>query len=707
MTLQTPIPDAGRAYKTYASRLEKLDIFKMEDFLYHIPSRYDDFSLLSDIADLQPGEIVTLRGEVTEMKNEFTRRFKKIQRAVISDKTGTLEVVWFNQQYLTQYIHPGDRLSVSGRVETFGKKLVMQSPEYEVLNDSSGQNLHTGRLVPIYPETRGVSSKWLRRQVHMLLEDHADEIVEYLPEGITQEFSFYSLLHALKQVHFPASFEDAIKARERLSFDELFLLQLASIKRRQNWEKHLTGHPFKRIPYEPNIRTLRKSLPFELTEAQNTAVEDIFTDLSVDKPMNRLLQGDVGSGKTVVSAFGIYLAYLNGFQSVLMAPTEILAEQHYSTLKRLLSPLGVNVALVTGSKKLKLVSQTVTGNETRIEGRSRITSPKNETGIATDERSTNFNVLVGTHAVLQQNVTFDNLGLIVIDEQQRFGVEQRSIIREKGDNPHFLTMTATPIPRTVALTLYGDLDLSYLNQMPHGRKLIKTWLVPTEKRDGAYSWIRKQIKETDSQIFIICPFIEESENMQTVKAATVEFERLKREIFPDLKLGLLHGRMKAKEKNEVLDEFRNKVFDILVATPVVEVGIDIPNATVIMIEAAERFGLAQLHQLRGRVGRGEKQSYCLLFTEATSPKTIERLKAMETSHNGAELAELDLRLRGPGELYGTLQSGVRGLKIASFHDLPLIQKARDTAKTIYPQLKNYGELEKKVNEVTVKKVSPD
>jgi ATP-dependent DNA helicase RecG len=675
MTLQTPIPDAGRIYKTYASRLEKLGIFKMEDFLYHIPSRYDDFSLISDIADIQPGETVTIRGEVVEMKNEFTKRFKKIQRAVITDDTGMIEVVWFNQQYLTQYIRSGDRVSVSGRVETFGKKLVMQSPEYEALSPENTQPLHTGRLIPIYPETRGVSSKWLRKQVNMLLSEHADEIADFLPERIMQEFSFYPLLRALQQIHFPDTYEHVIKARERLSFDELFLLQLASIRRRQEWEKQLKGHPFSVTPHNAQIEKLRSNLPFQLTEAQNKAISDMFTDLSSVKPMNRLLQGDVGSGKTVVSAFGMYLAHLNGFQSVLMAPTEILAEQHLKTLRMLLEPLGVTISLVTGSKKLK----------------------KDET----------FAVLVGTHAVLVDKISFEKLGLIVIDEQQRFGVEQRSIIREKGDNPHFLTMTATPIPRTVALTLYGDLDLSYLHQMPHGRKVIKTWLVPPEKRTGAYDWIRKQITGTDSQIFIICPFIEESENMQTVKAATVEFERLRTEIFPDLALGMLHGRMKAKEKNDVLDDFRNKKFDILVATPVVEVGIDIPNATVIMIEAAERFGLAQLHQLRGRVGRGEKQSYCLLFSEATSPKTIERLKAMETSHNGAELAELDLRLRGPGELYGTLQSGVKGLKIASFYDLPLIQKARDAAKEISPDLKKYPELEKKVTDVTVKKVSPD
>jgi len=713
MNLQTPIKDAGRIYKTYATRLEKLGILKLEDFLYHVPSRYNDFSLISKIDQVQPGEVITVIGQVLEMKNEFTRHFKKIQRAVIADETGSIEVVWFNQPYLTQYIHTNDTIALSGRIETFGKKLVMQSPEYEVvthrpeadrpLDESSTEKnteqhgLHTGRLVPIYPETRGVSSKWLRRQVYKLLMDNQEEIIDFLPQDLREKSSFPSLVEALHQIHFPDSLEHAHRARQRLAFDELFLLQLASIKRRQDWEKHLTGHPFTTIPYQSVIKKLRDSLPFNLTEAQDVAIADIFADLASDKPMNRLLQGDVGSGKTVVSAFGIYLAHLNGFQSVLMAPTEILAEQHYSTLSSLLSPLGVKVKLVTSSHRIK-----------KQEVRSKDKKRKNhDSKFMIHDSSDSFDVLVGTHAVLHEKIRFQNLGLVVIDEQQRFGVEQRSIIREKGYNPHFLTMTATPIPRTVALTLYGDLDLSYLNEMPKGRKIIRTWLVPKEKREGAYGWIRKQVRETDSQVFIICPFIEESENMQTVKAAKVEFERLQKEIFPDLNLGLLHGKMKAKEKNEVLTAFREQKFAILVATPVVEVGIDVPNATVIMIEAAERFGLAQLHQLRGRVGRGEKQSYCLLFTEATSERTIKRLSAMETSQNGAELAELDLRLRGPGELYGTLQSGIHGLKIASFSDLELIQKARNTAKEMAGNLSNYSELEKKVKAITVKKVSPD
>lgn len=676
LTLNTPVSDVSRSYKMYASRLEKLGIITLGDFLYHIPTRYEDFSLISRIASVQPGEIVTVQGTLTSMKNEYTKSFKKLQKGIVEDATGTMEIVWFNQPFLTKYLSVNDTISLSGRVGFFSRKLVIESPEYEILpKEGNKDTLHTGRLVPIYPETRGISSKWLRRQVHGILQKYKDSITEFIPEDILSSHNFFSLFEALSQVHFPDSFENVQKARSRLGFDELFTLQLASLKRREEWNNNIKAHAFDIKTHKEKIDALCQSLPFDLTSAQSNAIADILTDITKPQPMNRLLQGDVGSGKTVVAAVVSYTAFLNGFQSVFMAPTEILAQQHFKTLHDFLKPFGMKVELITGSQKPK--------------------------------KDASFDLLVGTHAVLSKNVEFEKLGLVVIDEQQRFGVEQRSIIREKGDNPHLLTMTATPIPRTVALTLYGDLDLSYLNQMPKGRRVIKTWLVPEEKREGAYVWIKKQMKEHGTQAFIICPFIEESENMQTVKAASVEYERLQKEVYPDLKLGLLHGRLKAKEKDQVLSDFREKKFDILVATPVVEVGIDIPNSTIILIEASERFGLSQLHQLRGRVGRGEKQSYCLLFTQATSPKTITRLKAMETSQIGAELAELDLKLRGPGELYGTAQSGVRQLKIASFSDFPLIQKARDTAKTYLNSLEKYPLLSEKVTDLTLQKVSPD
>ncbi len=683
MNLQAPIASAGRIYKLYARRLEKLGIRTFEDFLYHIPSRYDDFSLISKINRVQPGEVVTIQGTVSEINNEFTRNFKRLQKAEIADNTGTIEVVWFNQPYLTKVIHAQDNISLSGKIDWFLRKLVMQSPDYEIITNSP--TIHTGRIVPVYPETRGITSKWLRRQVYNLLENNKDQFSEYLPDSIIRENALITIKDAIKQIHFPKSAENAQKSRQRLAFDELFLLQLSAMHRKLNWNKNLTSSPFSINEFKNKIDNFLKKLPFTLTNAQKRVVEEIFNDLSKSKPMNRLLEGDVGSGKTVVSAIAMYLSFLNGFQSVLMAPTEILAQQHYKTISQLLSPFGIKVDLVTGSKKLKIKNLKL-----------------------------KIDVLIGTHAVLEKGISFDKLGFVVIDEQQRFGVEQRAIIRNKGKNPHLLTMTATPIPRTIALTLYGDLDLSLLDEMPHGRKQIKTWLVPPEKRDNAYSWIEKQIKETKSQVFIVCPFIEESETMQTVKAASKEFENLKDNIFKNppggeagLKLGLLHGKMKTKEKDEVLDKFRNGKIDILVATPVVEVGIDIPNATIIVIEASERFGLSQLHQLRGRVGRGDKQSYCLLFTESKNSQTLIRLKAMEKHNFGAELAELDLRLRGPGEIYGTAQHGIKMLKIASFSDFDLIQRVRKEAEKIFPTLASFPRLFEKLQTINLKKISPD
>lgn len=695
MNLKTRVKEAGQIFKMYQSRLNKLGIETLEDLIYHIPFRYDDLSLISKIEQIQSGEIVTIQGKVISIKNQFTKKGKKIQKAKVSDETGEIDVIWFNQPYLVKIIHEEDTIALSGRVNKIVNDLIMESPEYEFMNNSN-ELIHTGRLVPIYPETKGLSSKWLRRQIYKLIKTQTQNILEHIPDSIRDDNNLMEIKSAIEQIHFPESLDMANKARLRLAFDELFLIQLASYKRRNDWEKNLKSSSFNTQKYQDQIQKLIKNLPFELTNAQKKAIDEIFLDLSKEKPMNRLLEGDVGSGKTVVAAIAMYLAYLNGFQSVLMAPTEILANQHYQTISNLLSPLGVKVELVTGNKKLRIKKQ-----------ESEIKRKNLDSKFMIHDSSNNFNILIGTHALLSEKIKFERLGLVVIDEQQRFGVEQRAIIREKGQNPHLLTMTATPIPRTVALTLYGDLDLSYLNEMPKNRKKIKTWLVPSQKRDNAYKWIGKQIKETDSQVFIICPFIEESENMISVKAATKEFARLQKEVFIDLKLGMLHGKMKGKEKDMILEDFKNKKFNILVATPVVEVGIDISNATIMLIEASDRFGLSQLHQLRGRVGRGDKQSYCLLFSESQTPKTIERLKVMETIYTGPVLAEMDLKFRGAGEIYGTLQHGKKELKIANFSDIPLIEKTRRVTESVFKNLNEYPLLLEKVNDITLKRVSPD
>ena len=681
MDLHESITHGSRTVKQYASRLEKLGIRTFFDFLLHLPSRYEDYSLVTSIAAIQPGETVTIQGIILEMKTQYMRgmRIRTMQKALLTDGTGTIELTWFNQPYLTRVIQPQATVSASGKVDRFGrsKNLSMQSPQYEILMHNV-EAIHTGRLIPVYPETQGVTSKWLRRQVHSILKQHLEELSEYLPDTIIRTHKLIPYPEAIRDVHFPKNLEQAERARERLSFDELFLMQLAAMKRRSQWQQKQKGLPMQIKQQQTAIQQCINSLPFKLTDAQNKALEHIFRDMEQDTPMNRLLQGDVGSGKTIVAAISMYAAYLNGYQSVLMAPTEILATQHYKSVSQLLQPLGLHVALRTGSSKLT-------------------PSPL----------PLHPDILIGTHAVLSEKVQFKNLGLVIIDEQQRFGVEQRSIIRKKGNNPHVLTMTATPIPRTVALTMYGDLDLSYLNEMPHGRKKVKTWLVPPEKRSGAYEWIRKQIQETKSQAFIVCPFIEPSETMQTIKAVNKEYERLTKDVYPDLKLGLLHGKLKAKEKDAVLKDFRDGIYDILVATPVVEVGIDIPNATIIMIEAAERFGLAQLHQLRGRVGRGDKQSYCLLFTDSKEAQNSRRLKGMETIYSGAELAELDLKIRGAGELYGTAQHGIPKLKAASFSDTELIQKARVAAESVFGKLEQYPLLEQKVEEIMTHDIAPD
>lgn len=674
MNLDSSITHGGRSLKMYAGRLEKLGIITFEDFLYHLPSRYDDYSIVSKIGQLQAGETVTVQGKILEIKNQYLRggKIKTIQKAVVDDDTGTIEIIWFNQPYIQKSLPVGSLISVSGKIEQSTNRKSIKSPVYEVLFEGASP-IHTGGLIPIYPETKGISSKWLRRQIYNILNQSDEALEEYLPTDLIKNNNFMFLKEAVKQVHFPKSLELAEKARQRLGYDELLLIQLAANKRRSAWEKQNVIKPLKIDEYRKDIDSFIASLPFKLTASQIKAVDEILKDLAAKRSMNRLLQGDVGSGKTVVSAVALLVAHLNGFQSVFVAPTEILAQQHFQTISKFLSPRGVKVDLVTGSKKPKA----------------------------------SFDILVGTHAVMSEKIKFENLGLIVIDEQQRFGVEQRGIIRKKGINPHLLTMTATPIPRTVALTMYGDLDLSYLSELPTNRKTVKTWLVPPEKRDGAYDWIKKQLKQTDSQAFIICPFIEESESMQTVKAASKEYERLQKDVFKDLKLGLLHGKLKSKEKEEILLKFKQGKFDILVATPVVEVGIDIPNATIIMIEASERFGLAQLHQLRGRVGRSDKQSYCLLFTDSKAAQGSLRLKGMETLNSGAELAELDLKLRGAGNIYGTSQHGIPKLKAANFSDTSLIQLAKHDADDIIGKLSKYPKLLEKVNNITLQVVSPD
>ncbi len=659
LNLITPVQYVPRVGPVMAKRLDKLGVRTVEDLLWYVPFRYNDYSLISPINKLQAGETVTIRATVERMSNAFTKTGKKLQQARVTDGSGSIDVIWFNQPFLTRIIHKGDSINLSGKIDWFGNKVVMQSPEYEIASGGNVPSLHTGRLVPVYPETEGVSSKWLRSRIDFIIKQCIHKVFEYIPDSIREKYTLMAIQKSIEYIHFPIDKNAAEKSRRRLAFDELFIALLRSYEQKRLWQTTQKSHIFT-IP-KGDVASLIQRLPFFLTNDQTQALGEILNDCTKPFPMNRLLEGDVGSGKTVVAAIAMYVAFKNGLRSVLMAPTQILAEQHFSTIKTLFDPLDIEAGLVTGSKK------------------------------TLDKKTP---ILIGTHALLTEPIP--NIGLVVVDEQHRFGVKQRSQLTQAKDKkmPHLLTMTATPIPRTVARTIYGNLDLSVLETMPKGRSKIKTWVVPKEKRENAYAWIKKKLKETDGQAFIVCPLIEDSETLQTVKAVKSEFEKLKN-IFMDFKLGLLHGRLKPQEKTDVLDTFRENKINILVATPVVEVGIDIPNAMIMMIEGSERFGLAQLHQLRGRVGRGALQSYCLLFTESTEPSVTKRLTSLETLHSGPALAEFDLTIRGPGELFGTRQHGIPLFKIANFSDITLIAQTQEAVGAITktsPDLSQFPQL---------------
>lgn len=654
MDLTSPISDLPKIGPFFARKFENLGISSIEDLFYHVPSRYLDYSLVTTISRLQPDETATIHAKIVSIKNIYSKRGLKMQIGSVEDSTGKIMVIWFNQPFLIKTLYPGRLVSLSGKVGFFSRKLCLSSPDYELLDSEDKETVHTGRLVPIYPETMGLSSKWIRTKIRDAYANVA--IVEFLPKEILTKSKLLGLKDAIREVHFPINLNEAEEGRKRLAFDELLNLQLKSELRKSNWQRNKVSN--KLTINKLTINEFVRSIPFKLTDSQNKAIEEILSDLGRDVPMNRLLEGDVGSGKTVVAAVGAFAAFLNGYQTLIMAPTQILANQHYQTLKRLFDKFNVRISLLTSDvKKVEL-------------GRS--------------------DVFVGTHSLIHTKVDFDKVAFVVIDEQHRFGVEQRAHLVKKSGTPHVLTMTATPIPRTVALTTYGDLDLSVLTEMPEGRQKVTTWVVPEQKRKGAYKWIEKQVTSDKSQVFIVCPLIEDSETetLADVKSVTGEFEKLKK-IFSNMKLGLLHGRLKAKEKDKVLSDFRSQKTDILVTTPVVEVGIDIPNARIMVVEAGERFGLAQLHQLRGRVGRSEKKSYCLLFSNFHSGNAFQRLKAMEKSHSGFELAELDLKMRGPGEIFGTAQSGFPELKIASWADYGMIKETKDVAEDIVKNPKKY------------------
>ena len=669
MDLTSPVTELPKIGPIFEKKFEKLGIATLENLFYHVPTRYLDYSLITTISKLHPDETATIHAKIVSLKNIYSKRGLKMQIGSVEDSTGKITVLWFNQPFLVKTLYPGRLVSLSGKIGFFGRKLCLTSPDYELMVEEDDPTTHTGRIVPIYPETAGLSSKWIRRKIKEAYVNSA--ITEFLPQNILDKFKLIDFKKAIKFVHFPESFEEAETGRRRLAFNELLSLELRSQIRKLNWKKNKVAN---KITIDRKlIESFIKSISFDLTNSQKKVIGEILENLKSEIPMNRLLEGDVGSGKTVVAAVAAFAAFTNGYQTVIMAPTQILASQHYKTFKALFSKFSVRISLITSDIKRRDL------------GRN--------------------DIFIGTHSLINGKIGFDTMsgtskvGLVVIDEQHRFGVEQRKHLIKKSGTPHVLTMTATPIPRTVALAAYGDMDLSVLTDMPPGRLKVTTWVIPEQKRNGAYDWIRSQVSDLKSQAFIVCPLIEDSdaETLADVKSVTSEFINLQ-SIFSNLRLGLLHGRLKPSEKDKVLEDFKKGKIDVLVTTPVVEVGIDIPNASVMVIEAAERFGLAQLHQLRGRVGRGRSKSYCLLFSNFHSGRAYTRLKAMEKTHSGFELSELDLKLRGPGEIFGTAQSGFPELKIAGWNNYELIKDAKNAAEEIIEDPVKFKVFKSKIKE---------
>lgn len=648
-----------------AYKLNKLGIYTVQDLMMYFPKKHIDYSSRTLIRDLKEGETTTVFGYIKSVSAFNTQKKLSVVRVAIADESGRLDLSFFQaksnrfmlERTKSQFpINAGIMLSGKVKRNNYDGKLTFDKPTYSIMTgeflENQNSNLNIARIVPIYTVCEDLSIKVLRRAIFNAIQAYKDEITNVIPDFIREKLGILDKKIAVEQIHFPESQELLEQARFSLIFEELFLIQLKLVRLREQNSANHSALALK-IKEKGLVHQFIDGLPFELTGAQKRAVNEILTDLNSDIPMARLLQGDVGSGKTVVATIMLLAGVENGYQGALMAPTEILAQQHYNNLQQWLAPMGISVGLFLGSQ----------GKKVREKFR-------------TDLRNGQMNIAVGTHALIQDDVDFYNLGAIVVDEQHRFGVKQRNVLKKKSQNPQMLTMTATPIPRTLALTVHGDLDLTIIDELPKGRKPIKTSLVTSHR--GVYDLIQREI-EAGRQAYVVYPLIEESETL-SAKAATIEAERLQNEVFPQFKIGLLHGKLKNDEKEQVMADFKNKKYDILVSTTVVEVGVDVPNATVMLIENAERFGLSQLHQLRGRVGRNSLQSYCILHTSTKSQETKERLNIMTQTNDGFVIAEKDLQLRGPGEFLGTRQSGLPDLIISDIvRDAKILEIARNEA----------------------------
>lgn len=648
-----------------AYKLNKLGIYTAQDLIMYFPQKHIDYSSRTLIKHLKEGENTTIFGYIKSVSAFNTKNKLSVVKVAVTDESGRLELSFFQaksnrfmlERVKAQFpVNAGIMVSGTVKRSSYDGKLTFDKPNYSIMTgeflEDKNTNLNLARIVPIYTVCEDLSIKVLRRAIYNAINIYKNEIENIVPDYIREKYGILDKKIAVEQIHFPESIELLEQARFSLIFEELFLIQLKLVRlREQNSNSHCALAL--KIKEQGIVRKFIDNLPFELTGGQKKAVNEILNDLNSDIPMARLLQGDVGSGKTVVATIMLLAGVENGYQGALMAPTEILAQQHYNNLQQWLTPMGISVGLFLGSQGKKIREK-----------------------FRTDLRNGQMNIAVGTHALIQEDVDFNNLGAIVVDEQHRFGVKQRNVLKKKSQNPQMLTMTATPIPRTLALTVHGDLDLTVIDELPKGRKPIKTSLVTSHR--GVYDLIKQEI-EAGRQAYVVYPLIEESETL-SAKAATIEAERLQNEVFPQFKIGLLHGKLKNDEKEQVMADFKDKKYDILVSTTVVEVGVDVPNATVMLIENAERFGLSQLHQLRGRVGRNDLQSYCILHTSTKSQETKERLNIMTQTNDGFVIAEKDLQLRGPGEFLGTRQSGLPDLIISDIvRDAKILEMARNEA----------------------------
>ncbi|MFA5386316.1 MAG: ATP-dependent DNA helicase RecG [Candidatus Paceibacterota bacterium] len=701
VTLNNSITEVKGIGPKFAVKLKKLGIETVKDLLWHFPFRYEDFAEVKKIADLKVNEPATISGVIQQVRVQRTWKRKMfIVEIVVVDDTGSISAVWFNQRHLAAILKKGKTINLAGKVVSKKNRIYLSSPVYEFVNYEEQDTKHTARLVPIYPETRGLTSKALRYLIKPVLDD-LEKLDDFLPETVLGKFNFPEINSALNQIHFPDKPEESKFAKRRFAFEDLFLLQLINLRQRLKLAKQKS---FSFEATDEYIEKLFKNLPFELTESQKKSFFEVINDLKKSRPMNRLLQGDVGSGKTIVAALVAIIVSkpfgaTQGKQSVFMAPTEVLARQHYETFKKFFPEFEKGLGLFISSEVKVFYGDGLEQTIPKADFLKKISSGE-------------LKIIIGTHALIQKGVKFKDLAFVVIDEQHRFGVSQRAqLVKGSKTVPHFLSMSATPIPRTLTLTIFGDLDLSIIDELPKDRKPVITKIVAPENRDKAYAFIRGQVKK-GRQVFVICPRIEKDTTILPegigyqfdwrieLKAVEEEYEKLSKNVFPDLKVGMLHGKLKAKEKARIMKEFKNKEIDILVATSVVEVGVDVPNATIMMIEGAERFGLAQLYQFRGRVGRGEHQSFCFLFTESFSSTTRERLESLLEAKNGFELAEKDLAIRGPGEILGESQTGLPDLAMKAIQNPDLVKASREMAEETLkedPKLENHLALKNRLD----------